>query len=233
MKVYSPQNNFRTQKVLIAAKVANKNVEIVDKQPPNNRFPLGHTPALEDGEVSIFGSDAIAKYLVGNNSEYNPQNPEIDQWLSWAEAHLLPNVLAYVIPSVSIVKVEAGALKHAKNELLAQLRLFNAILLKRTYLVGERLTIADVSIALDLLPAYQHVLDQQARSDLINLNRWFRTVVNQQHVKDVVGEVEFANKVSTFDQGTHEKHLSSQAKNRCKIVEKRVRKKKKETPKIL
>lgn len=58
---------------MVAAKVGNKKVEIVYKQPPSNRFPLGNTPALEDGEVILFGADAIAKYLVGLNSQYNPQ----------------------------------------------------------------------------------------------------------------------------------------------------------------
>ena len=42
-----------------------------------------------------------------------------------------------------------------KAELTAQLAEFDKYLLKRTFLVGERLTLADVSIALDLLPTFQ------------------------------------------------------------------------------
>lgn len=59
--------------MLVAAKVAKKSFEVVNQQPPANRFPFGHTPALEDGQLSLFGADAIAKYLTGNNTEYNPQ----------------------------------------------------------------------------------------------------------------------------------------------------------------
>lgn len=72
-KLYSVQTNFRTQKVLIASKIAGKSLEIVNKAPPQKKFPFGQTPALEDGEVSLTGADAIAKYVAGPNTAYNPQ----------------------------------------------------------------------------------------------------------------------------------------------------------------
>ena len=42
-----------------------------------------------------------------------------------------------------------------REELFAQLKQFNQLLLDRTYLVGERLSIADVCVAVDLIPAFQ------------------------------------------------------------------------------
>lgn len=111
----------------------------------------------------------------------------------------MPNVLAYVLPSISVVRVNEASLKQAKAELLAQLHVFNQVLLEKTYLVGERFTIADVSVALDLLPAYQNVLDEAARDSLGNVNRWFKTVVNHPVVKEVVGSVDFIKQASTFD----------------------------------
>ncbi|KAI1723914.1 elongation factor 1 gamma, conserved domain-containing protein [Ditylenchus destructor] len=209
IQVYGHKDNFRTQKVLVAAKLAKKEVSVVEKQPPNNHFPLGVTPALEDGNVRLFGADSIAKHLLGNNTSYNPQNAEVDQWLSWAEGQLLPNVLAYVLPSVSVAHVGPEALAQAKQEVLAQLKQFNALLLHKTFLVGERLTIADVSVALDLLPAYSHVLDDSARSGLVNVNRWFLTVINHAAVKEVVGEFKFISKASTFDENAYKKYAAA------------------------
>jgi glutathione S-transferase len=49
------------------------------------------------------------------------------------------------------------AVDDSKSELLAQLHILNDFLLSRTFLVGERISLADISVALDLLPAYQHV----------------------------------------------------------------------------
>lgn len=81
--------------------------------------------------------------------------PEIVQWLVWAEGSLLPNILGYVLPSVSAANIGQKNTDAYKTELFAQLTIFNNILLSRTYLVGERLSFADVSVALDLLPAFQ------------------------------------------------------------------------------
>jgi elongation factor 1-gamma len=170
------------------------------------------TPALEDGEVAFFGAEAISKHLVGAGSTYIPQSAEVEQWLLWAEGHLLPNVLAYVLPSISAAHFEASVVDHAKRELLAQLKQFNSILLHKTYLVGERLSIADVSVALDLLPAYQHVLDTGVRNGIVNVNRWFLTVVNQPAVKAVVGEVHLIEKASTFNEEVYFDKIVSASK---------------------
>lgn len=40
-KVYGNAQSFRTQKVLIAAKIAKKDVEVVSGNPPAEKFPLG------------------------------------------------------------------------------------------------------------------------------------------------------------------------------------------------
>lgn len=128
-KLYGNPDNFRVKKVLISAKLANKNVKVVPEAPPAKHFPLGLAPAFEDGNVHLFGAEAIAKYLLGANSQYLPQNLELDQWLCWAESSLLPNVLAYVLPSVSAAKVDQKNVDQAKRELLAQLHKFNTILM--------------------------------------------------------------------------------------------------------
>lgn len=49
-------------------------------------------------------------------------------------------------------------LEAAKLELLMQLKCFNELLLTKTFLVGERMSLADISVAMDLLPAYQVIL---------------------------------------------------------------------------
>uniref|UniRef100_A0A183BUR0 Elongation factor 1-gamma n=1 Tax=Globodera pallida TaxID=36090 RepID=A0A183BUR0_GLOPA len=123
-------------KVLISAKLAKKDLKVIPQLPPSDRFPLEQAPALEDGNVCLFGAEAICKYLLGNNSVYLPQNPEMDQWIGWAECNLLPNVLSYVLPSVSAAKIDPNTLELAKKELLAQLSIFNQILLHKTFLVG-------------------------------------------------------------------------------------------------
>ncbi|CAI4227083.1 unnamed protein product [Auanema sp. JU1783] len=219
-KLYGKKDNFRTQKVLIAAKLGKSDVQLAGETAPADKFPLGVTPAYE-GEALLFGAESVALHVSGESGK---NLAEIVQWLQWAEASLLPNVLGYVLPSVSAAKLEASVVASYKNELFAQLSIFNDILLSKTFLVGNRLSLADVSVALDLLPAFQHVLDEGARKKFGNVLRWFNTIVNQPAVNEVVGNVVFASKVAQFTEAEFTKFaakLSTVAgeKNECKVVE--------------
>lgn len=206
-KLYGKANSFRTQKVLIAAKIANADVTLAGEDLPHDKFPLGVTPAYDDGNVQLFGAEAIAVHLAGQ--ALKPANcTEVVQWLQWAEGHLLPNVLGYVLPSVSAVHINEKEVESARIELLEQLGLLNKILLKKTFLVGERMSLADISVAMDLLPAYQYVLDEPTRAPLANLNRWFKTIVNQPVVLDVLGEVKFAPESAKFDPSKFKEYSS-------------------------
>jgi len=201
MKLYGDSSNFRTQKVLVAAKLANRQVQFVQSAPPATVSPLGLVPAFENEKVALFGAESASKYLLKDSRYYSKEaENEIDQWLYWGEGQLLPNVLCYVLPSLSFANIGPQKVEEAKAELLSQLSVFNQILADKTFIVGERFSFADVSLALDLLPAYQYVLGDEARAKIQNVNRWFMTVVNQPEVKDVVQEVRFISTPSTFNE---------------------------------
>uniref|UniRef100_A0A0K0DGU7 eEF-1B gamma n=1 Tax=Angiostrongylus cantonensis TaxID=6313 RepID=A0A0K0DGU7_ANGCA len=174
-KLYGNKDNFRTLKVLIAAKLGNFELQLVGEHPPADKFPLG---------IVCFLDDICA---------------EVVQWIQWAEGSLLPTVLGYVLPSVSAASINKKVVDTYKAELFAQLAHLNQILLTKTYLVGERFSIADISVALDLLPAFQHVLDVAIRKKFGNVTRWFQTILHHHIVKEVVGEVHLCEKVSQFN----------------------------------
>jgi len=200
-KLYGDAANFRTQKVLAAAKYGKADITVVKEQPPHDKFPLGLTPAYEEGKTLLFGAESIALHVGGQavKGQNAESFAEVVQWLQWSEGQLLPNVLGFVLPSVSAVQIDKKAVEDSKTELLAQLHILNDFLLTRTFLVGERISLADISVALDLLPAYQHVLEPSTRASLTNVNRWFQTVVNQPHVKEVVGDFHLCESASQFD----------------------------------
>lgn len=221
-KLYGNKNNFRTQKVLIAAKLGNKTVNLAGDVAPADKFPLGVTPAFE-GDALLFGAESIALHLSGASKNL----PEIIQWLQFAEGTLLPAVLGYVLPSVSASNLDKKAVEQYKSELFAQLQLLDKILVSKTFLVGERLSLADVSVALDLLPAFQHVLDEAARKSFVNVTRWFRTIVNQPAVHEVLGDVTLAKSVAQFNQATF-KELSAKVAKTTKPAAPKAEKPKKE-----
>ena len=136
-------------------------------------------------------------------------DPSLDQWLWWADAELLPNVLAVVLPSLSYAHVDADTLEHARRELHAQLAHFDRHLLTRTFLVGERLSAADVSVALNLVAAFRHVLDTKARKQLVNVTRWFNTVIGASLVRAVVGDVKLADEAAVFSTDAYKKNSAA------------------------
>ncbi|VDP39674.1 unnamed protein product [Heligmosomoides polygyrus] len=170
------------------------------------------TPAFE-GDVNLFGAESIAIHVAGCAN-----CAETVQWIQWAEGSLLPNVLGYVLPSVSAAHLDKKVVDSYKAELLAQLTHLDEILLSKTFLVGERLSLADISVALDLLPAFQHVLDAGLRKKFGNVTRWFQTVVHQPVVKDVIHEVQLCDKVAQFNQAKFNelsaKHTTRHAKKK-------------------
>ncbi len=72
-------------------------------------------------------------------------------------------------------------------------------MLTKTFLVGERVTLADIAVCCNLLLLYKQVLDPKTREAYGNVNRWFMTCINQPQFKKVLGEVKLCEKAATFD----------------------------------
>merc|ERR1711915_929395 len=75
----------------------------------------------------------------------------------------------------------------------------NDHLLTRTFLVGERISLADIAVACTLLNLYKHVLDPSFRKPFLNVTRWFTTVINQPNAKAVIGNFTLCSKMAEFD----------------------------------
>merc|ERR1712088_1299752 len=79
------------------------------------------------------------------------------------------------------------------------MKALNDHLLAKTFLVGERISLADIAVACTLLSLYKQVMDPAFRGAFGNVNRWFTTVVNQPNAKAVLGEVVLCTKEAQFD----------------------------------
>lgn len=72
-----------------------------------------------------------------------------------SEVELLPASTTWVFPCLGLMPFNKSAFENAKQVITKQLELLNAHLLTRTYLVGERITLADISVACTLLRLYE------------------------------------------------------------------------------
>jgi elongation factor 1-gamma len=89
--------------------------------------------------------------------------------------------------------------ERAKEDIKTALGVLNTHLQTRTFLVGERISLADISVASYLVQLYRLVLDAEFRKPYSHTNRWFTTLVNQPQFKAVLGDVVLCEKQAQFD----------------------------------
>merc|ERR1712098_673933 len=116
-----------------------------------------------------------------------------------ADNEILPASCTWVFPTMGIMQYNKNATDRAKEDVKAVLKTLNDHLLNRTFLVGERVTLADIAVACTLLNLYKQVLDPSFRKPFMNVTRWFTTVINQPNAKDVIGSFALCSKMAEFD----------------------------------
>jgi len=210
--LYTYPDNFRAQKALVAAKYSGAAVEVAkdfvfgesNKTPAFlKKFPLGKVPAFEgkDG-VLLTESNAIA-YYVGSEELRGGSKPEdraaVVQWMCWADSDVLPASCTWVFPCMGIMQYNKAQTERAKEDVKAALEYLNTHLLTKTFLVGERISLADISVCCTMLNLFKFVLDPAFRNSYGNVTRWFTTVVNQPNMKAVIGDFALCTKMAEFD----------------------------------
>jgi len=208
-KLYTYDNNWRAFKALIASQYSGVAIDVVKdfKLGETNtrpdflkKFPFGKVPALEtkDGH-HVIESNAIAYYVSNDQlkGKTDLDKAHVIQWLSFVDNEVNPAAYTWVLPALGALQANKQAVERSKTDTKKILTYLNDLLLSRTYLVGERITLADIVVAVGLLPLYRYVLEPSIRSPYANVNRWFTTLVNQPQFKKVLGDVKLCDKAVT------------------------------------
>lgn len=141
--------------------------------------PHGRVPVLQDGELAVWESHAILRYLAarygsGNFwSEDAGVRAQIDGWMDWAQTSLQPAFLMGVFwgyyrtpePQRNWHEIRKNLDRCA--ELLG---LLDKILARRPFLAGDRLTLADIPAGTTLYRYYELDLE---RPSLPNVEAWY------------------------------------------------------------
>jgi len=210
--LFTYPDNFRAQKALIAAKYSGAQLTVAkdfvfgetNKTPDFlKKFPLGKVPAFEGSDgVLLTESNAIAYYVANDELRGGSEasaRAQVVQWMCMADNEILPASCTWVFPTMGIMQFNKNATDRAKEDIKTALKTLNDHLLTRTFLVGERLTLADIAVACTLLNLYKHVLDPAFRKPFLNVTRWFTTVINQPNAKAVIGSFTLCSKMAEFD----------------------------------
>ncbi|KAF9358817.1 Elongation factor 1-gamma [Mortierella sp. AD094] len=214
--IYSYPQNPRVFKALIVAKYNGLDVKVdnsfvmgtTNKTPEwIAKFGASQVPAFEgtDG-ITIIESGAIAHYLAYYKESSSligrslAENALIQQWIQFIDLSVAPSLGQWVFPLIAPERApynkatETQAIEKIKN----QLQILEHHLVKKTYLVGERVTLADISAAISLFHGFKLVFDAPFRQTYPAVTRWFTTIVNQPTFKDVAGEFKLCETALKF-----------------------------------
>ncbi|HYQ14267.1 MAG TPA: glutathione S-transferase family protein [Polyangiaceae bacterium] len=146
--------------------------------------PNGAVPTLVDGELVLTESRAIMQYLASKKPEAcllpsdEPARADVVRWQFWDAAHFSPPLGALTFEKIIKPLMGLGEPSQDKiDEASANLRRFGAVLDERLrgqrYLVGDSLTVADLTVASSLMYAKQ---TNAPLTDFANLQAWFSRI---------------------------------------------------------
>lgn len=124
---------------------------------------------------------------------------QVLQWISYADNEILPSSCAWIFPLLGIMPYNKNTVERAKEDVKQALDYLNKYLLANTYLVGERITLADIIVFSNLLHLYQYVLEPEFRQPFGNVTRWFNTILHQPQVSAVVKNFQLCTNAIEFD----------------------------------
>ncbi|XP_037030452.1 elongation factor 1-gamma [Bradysia coprophila] len=209
--LYTYPENFRAYKALIAAQYSGAQVKIASdfvfgetnkSDAFLKKFPSGKVPAFETSNgQTITESNAIAFYVANEKlrGASDLEKAQVWQWISFADSEILPSSCAWVFPLLGIMPYNKNTVERARADINVALTVLNKHLLSNTFLVGERISLADIIVFTNLLHLYQYVLEPTVRSAYGNVNRWFVTILNQTQVQAVVKNFSLCAKAIEFD----------------------------------
>ncbi|KAM8985884.1 LOW QUALITY PROTEIN: valine--tRNA ligase [Ara ararauna] len=176
-----PPADAGSRRVLIAARFAGP--------PPPEALRVvrsGAGPALRTPQGALLRGPGPAALFLSPPALLGGSGPApralVRQWVSFGEREVAP---AATIAAGGDPQARSRALQ----ELLRALRALDSHLRGRTFLVGDGVTLADVTVTCALLGPGQRVLDAAAVAAVPNVHRWFQTCVRLPQFRAVLGDV--------------------------------------------
>jgi glutathione S-transferase len=140
--------------------------------------PNGLVPVLRDGDVTMFESNAIVRYLAARYGDGTLRPKEAkglaaaEQWMEWQQQDVVPSISAIFWNEVRLPKAErnANAIAAAEANLAKTLPIADNALASSEWFAGDRFSFGDIVMGV-LYWRYFKVGGKTL--DLPNIERWF------------------------------------------------------------
>ena len=113
------------------------------------------------------------------------------KWMSFFNSEVLPKFGSWYGPLLGRSPYNKKAIDDASKEALKAISVAEEHLLHNTFLVGERITLADIFATSVIARGFELVFGKQFRDEFPNVTRWFKTVYNQSIYSSVALPVVF------------------------------------------
>jgi glutathione S-transferase len=191
LTIYGRKSSFNVQKVMWLVGelgLAHHHVEAggafggLDEHAFRAMNPHGRVPVVVDGETSVWESHAIVRYLAARYgdgrfwSEDAAARSQWERWMDWAQTTLQPDFLTGVFWGFYRTPAPQRDMRLVEEKIrrcAAHFKLLDSILADRAFLLGDRLTLADIPAGTHL---YRYFNIDIARPGVPNVERWYRTL---------------------------------------------------------
>ncbi|KAK0392239.1 hypothetical protein NLU13_1736 [Sarocladium strictum] len=205
--LFTRGDNPRSTAIKAVAKANNLELNIVEA--PQGSPSAEHLKAHGLGKIPAFvGEDgfalseciAIAIYVTSQNEKTTllgktkQDYASILKWMSYFNQEVLPTLAKQFAPLLGRVPYNKKNVDDAAKELTKIVAVVEAHLVNNTFLVGERITLADLFAAGLITRGFQYFFDKEWRSAHPATTRWFLTVTNQPIYSAVADKLELLEK---------------------------------------
>jgi len=201
------QDNPRSVAIKAVAKANNLEVKVSEIQYGNptpehqTASGLGKIPAFvgEDG-FALSEAIAVAIYVTSQNEKTTllgktkQDYASILKWMSFANSELCNSLGGWFRPLIGKEPYNKKSVDDASKAVEKVVAVLEKHLLDNTFLVGERITLADLFCAPLLNRGFQYFFDKAWRQQHPNTTRWYQTVVNQPIITAVAKPLELLEK---------------------------------------
>ncbi|KAG0675928.1 elongation factor EF-1 gamma subunit [Kluyveromyces marxianus] len=211
----------RSVLILALAKYLKIDVDVVDITKSKDEkftkaFPLGKAPAFigENGFklheviaiayyfVNLSEDEELKAALLGKNAK---EEAEILKWISLSNSDFPTSLFGAIMPITGRVPYNKKVVDTNLEKLASISAVYEARLKNYTYLVDERITLADLFAAGVFTAGFATLMDAKWRADHPAIVRWFKTVAASPIVAEYFSKTEFVEEAIKYTPPKKEK----------------------------
>ena len=173
-KLLSYPENLKALKILISAKYGGHDISLDEgflfgetNTSPQflSKFPLGKVPCVELSSGQKLDESNSAAWLLAPDTMTGAGDrqvqSEVIRWFSLVDLEVTPAASNWVYPLLGILKDQSN-MERGRQDMIKFLRYLNHHLRLKTWLVGERISLADITLCSSLLLLFSN---KQAMDD--------------------------------------------------------------------